>query len=63
MKVGIVHDWLTGMREGEKVLEVFCELFSDATLYTLVHIQGSVSETIEKMRIKTSSRCGEILPW
>jgi hypothetical protein len=46
MKGGIVHDWLTGMRGGEKVLEVFCELFSDATLYTLVHIQDSVSETI-----------------
>jgi hypothetical protein len=58
MKVAIIHDQLTGMRPREKVLEVFCELFSDAALYTLVHIQGSVSETI-----KTSCRCGEILPW
>jgi len=30
MKVALVHDWLTGMRGGEKVLEVFCELFPDA---------------------------------
>jgi hypothetical protein len=27
IRVAIVHDWLTGMRGGEKVLEVLCELF------------------------------------
>ena len=27
MKTAIVHDWLTGMRGGEKVLEVLCERF------------------------------------
>ncbi|HAX62071.1 MAG TPA: hypothetical protein DCX95_05925 [Elusimicrobia bacterium] len=42
------------MRGGEKCLEVFCELYPSATLFTLVHIKGSVSETIEKMDIKTS---------
>jgi hypothetical protein len=26
MKIAIVHDWLTGMRGGEKYLEVFCRL-------------------------------------
>lgn len=54
MKTAIVHDWLTGMRGGEKVLEVLCELFPEADLYTLVHIKGSVSSTIEKRRIFTS---------
>ena len=54
MKVAIIHDWLTGMRGGEKCLEVFCELYPAATLFTLVHIKGTVSETIEKMDIKTS---------
>lgn len=54
MRVAIVHDWLTGMRGGEKVLEVLCELFPDADLYTLIHLKGSVSKTIEKMKIKTS---------
>jgi glycosyltransferase involved in cell wall biosynthesis len=54
MKVAIVHDWLTGMRGGEKCLEVFCELFPDATLFTLLHKKGSVSGIIENMRIKTS---------
>jgi glycosyltransferase involved in cell wall biosynthesis len=54
IRVAIVHDWLTGMRGGEKCLEVFAELFPDATLFTLVHKRGSVSPTIEKMDIRTS---------
>jgi len=54
MKVAIVHDWLVGMRGGERCLEVFCELFPQADLYTLLHVPGSVSPLIEKMSIKTS---------
>jgi glycosyltransferase involved in cell wall biosynthesis len=54
MKIALVHDWLTGMRGGEKVLEVFCELFPDAHLYTLLHNKGSLSDTIEGMDIRTS---------
>jgi len=54
MRVAIIHDWLTGMRGGEKILEVFCELYPDADLYTLIHIPGSTSKTIESMNIKTS---------
>ena len=34
-KVALVHDWLTGMRGGEKVLEAICELYPDAPIYTL----------------------------
>ncbi len=54
MKVALVHDWLTGMRGGEKCLEVFCELFPRATLFTLVHRRGALSPTIEAMEIRTS---------
>jgi len=54
MNVALVHDWLTGMRGGEKCLEVFCELFPAADLFTLVHVPGSVSPTIERHRIHTS---------
>ena len=53
-KTALVHDWLTGMRGGEKVLEVFCEMFPDAPLYTLLHIPGSVSPLIERRRIETT---------
>jgi glycosyltransferase involved in cell wall biosynthesis len=54
MKVALVHDWLTGMRGGEKALEVLCERFPNAELYTLVHVRGSVSPTIERLRTHTS---------
>ncbi len=54
MKVALVHDWLTGMRGGEKCLEALCELFPSAAVFTLVHVKGSVSETIEKMEVRTS---------
>ena len=53
-RVALVHDWLTGMRGGERCLEVFCELFPDAPLYTLLHVPGSVSPVIERRRIVTS---------
>ena len=42
------------MRGGERCLEVFCELFPEADLFTLLHVPGSVSETIERRRITTS---------
>jgi glycosyltransferase involved in cell wall biosynthesis len=54
MKLAIVHDWLTGMRGGEKALEVICERFPEAELFTLVHIRGSVSPAIERLRPHTS---------
>jgi glycosyltransferase involved in cell wall biosynthesis len=53
-KVVLVHDWLTGMRGGEKVLESLCRLFPSAPILTLVHVPGSVSELIERHPIRTS---------
>lgn len=52
--IALVHDWLTGMRGGEKVLEVLCELFPGAPIFTLLHNPGSVSPLIESHPIKTS---------
>ena len=54
MKVAIVHDWLTGMRGGEKVLAAILELHPDSDLFTLIHNPGSVSELIESRNIYTS---------
>ncbi|MDH5637889.1 MAG: glycosyltransferase, partial [Nitrospinota bacterium] len=54
MKVALVHDWLTGMRGGEFVLEALCELYPEADIYTLLHLPGSVSQVIEKHKIHTS---------
>jgi len=54
MNVALVHDWLTGMRGGEKCLEVLCELFPDAPIYTLLHNKGAMSPLIESKKIVTS---------
>lgn len=53
-KIAIVHDWLTGMRGGEMCLEIICNLFPNATIFTLLHNEGSVSKTIESHPIVTS---------
>ncbi len=53
-RIAIVHEWLTGMRGGEKCVEALCEIFPGAALFTLVHVKGSVSPTIERMQIRTS---------
>ncbi len=55
LKVILAHDWLTGMRGGERVLELFCNGFADAEIYTLLHKRGAVSDAIERHTITTSS--------
>jgi glycosyltransferase involved in cell wall biosynthesis len=54
LRVALVHDWLTGMRGGEKCLEVLCEIFPSAPIYTLVHWKGRLSRTIESHPIHES---------
>ena len=54
MRVALIHDWLTGLRGGEKVLEVLCELYPDATLFTMVYIPDSTSLIIESHPIRTA---------
>lgn len=53
-RIALVHDWLNGMRGGEKCLEIFCELYPQADLFTLFHEKGTVASRIESMPIKTS---------
>lgn len=54
MRVALVHDWLTGMRGGEAVLQALCERYPDAPIFTLLHLKGSVSPAIESHTIETS---------
>jgi glycosyltransferase involved in cell wall biosynthesis len=54
LRVALVHDWLTGMRGGEKCLDVLCRSFPTAALYTLIHRRGALSPAIESMAIRTS---------
>ncbi len=42
------------MRGGEKVLVSLARLFPDATLFTLLHLPGSVAPELERLPIRTS---------
>lgn len=58
-RVALVHDWLTGMRGGERCLEVLCELFPEAPLFTLFDSSDrdpahAVTPTIRQRTITTS---------
>jgi glycosyltransferase involved in cell wall biosynthesis len=53
-RVALVHDWLTGMRGGEKCLEVLCKRWPDASLHTLLYRPGTVSDAIARLRPRTS---------
>ena len=44
--VALGHDWLTGMRGGERVFEHLCLAFPDAPVSTLVYNREAISDTI-----------------
>ncbi|MDA1043657.1 MAG: glycosyltransferase [Verrucomicrobia bacterium] len=50
----LCHDWLTGMRGGERVLELLCEGFPEAEICTLIHNRDVISEGINRHNIQTS---------
>jgi glycosyltransferase involved in cell wall biosynthesis len=54
MRTAVVHDWLNGMRGGEKVLEAILPLLPAPTIYTLFHTPGSVTSAIERFPIRAS---------
>ncbi|MDO9543398.1 MAG: glycosyltransferase [Kiritimatiellia bacterium] len=54
LKVILAHDWLTGMRGGERVLEYLCKMFPQAPIYTLFYNPDAVSDIINRHPVKTS---------
>ena len=54
MKVALIHDWLNGMRGGEKVLEALCDLFPDAVIFTLFYEPNKVSKKISRHEVRAS---------
>lgn len=54
MRVALVHDWLTGMRGGERCLEAFLCIYPQADIFTLVHVPGKTSSQIDQ-RVKVTS--------
>jgi glycosyltransferase involved in cell wall biosynthesis len=54
LRIALIHDWLTGMRGGEKCLEVACRRWPQASLYTLLHRPTSVAAVIENRPVHVS---------
>ena len=54
LRVALAHDWLTGMRGGEKVLELLAAGFPSAPLHCLLHKPESVSAVITNRPVHTS---------
>lgn len=53
-RVALVHDFLYTMRGAERVLDVLCEIFPRADLYSLVYAKGTLNPRIENRRIVAS---------
>lgn len=60
-RVVLAHDWLTGMRGGERVLEWLCKGFPQAPILTLLHNRPSVSDEINAHPVYTSWM--QRIPW
>jgi glycosyltransferase involved in cell wall biosynthesis len=54
MRIALVHDWLTGMRGGEKVLLGLMEIFPGADIFTLVYRPEKVHPAFHQRRVTTS---------
>ena len=72
LKVVLAHDWLTGMRGGEKCLELLCMGMPNASIFTLVHQPENLSHAINSHPITASAiekipvfrnRFRALLPW
>jgi len=53
-RIALVHDWLVDMRGGEKCLELLCQLWPEADLFTLLYEPAALSETLRAMPIRAS---------
>jgi glycosyltransferase involved in cell wall biosynthesis len=48
------HDWLTGMRGGERVLEILCRGLPDSPIFSLIHDPAQISDVINSHPVHTS---------
>ena len=54
LHVVLSHDWLTGMRGGERCLELLCDGMPDSEVFCLVHEPENISDIINAHPIHTS---------
>ena len=54
MRVAFVHDWLLGMRGGEKCLEALVEKYPDSEVFTAFLDRENLSKTLKQQKITPS---------
>jgi len=55
MRVALVHDWVTGLRGGERVLHELAGLFPSADLFTLFYRPGTTTDRIDALNVMPSA--------
>lgn len=53
LRIHLVHDWLTGLRGGEKCLDVLARAWPHARLNTLIHLPGKTTPAIDALQPQT----------
>ncbi len=59
MRVALIHDWLTGLRGGERCLQAFLSIYPKADIFTLFHVPGKTSPEIDE-RVHTVSALNKL---
>jgi glycosyltransferase involved in cell wall biosynthesis len=54
LKIWFIHDWLTGLRGGEKVLLELVRLFPNSRIATLLHLPGTTHPDLDSRVAQTS---------
>lgn len=54
MRVALIHDWLLGLRGGEKVLDAIAELYPQAELFSLLVDRRSLTPRLAAMPLHSS---------
>jgi glycosyltransferase involved in cell wall biosynthesis len=54
LKIALVHDWLTGFRGGERVLDHLARRYPQADLFTLVRSRCEITPAIDALPLRTS---------
>ncbi len=53
LRINLIHDWLTGLRGGEKCLDVLARAWPHARLNTLIHRPGKTTPAIDALNPQT----------
>ena len=54
MKIALVHDYLTQLGGGERVLSTLCEMFPEAPIFTLIYNEKATNGVFKNRKIYTS---------